>query len=231
MSTGFYVPNKIANSYVENKRNRTGEFVYESDLQDIGVETQAAIQSLNKSYSSVINDAYINYLNSKQKIMNSNLGQGYKEAYVQQQEQALQHDMEQATLSAAETKQALLKQQYEQNLGVKQAFETDVNYTDRVDVELGKYLEYLKTVTTKAGQSYYDAMVSGHGLKDIDAAVGIKAQDVYDALYNAAPKDYYNEKGEVDLKTRKKTLIFAHEKIYFYPICCFGTTDFVFPNT
>ena len=35
-TSGFYVPPRVAESYVKTKRTETGEFQYDSALQDIG---------------------------------------------------------------------------------------------------------------------------------------------------------------------------------------------------
>lgn len=209
--TSYFLPNKIANSYVASKRTGTGEYMYDSALQDIGIETQAAIQSLNKSYSNVINDAYTNYLNSKRSIMSSNLGQGYKEAYIEKQQEALQETTAQASLSAAETKQQLLQQQYESQDTVGKAFQTEVLNMEQVGTQLTNYMEYLKNVYGEAGTSYYEDIISGKGLTDLDTKVGLKAEDIYDLLYNAQPKGYSTEGGEAAmgwmdwLKTQIKT--------------------------
>lgn len=209
--TSYYVPNKIANSYVANKRTETGEYMYDSAMQDIGMETQAAVQSLNKSYSNVINDAYTNYLNSKRSIMSSDLGQGYKEAYIEKQQKALQETTAQAGLSAAETKQQLLQQQYESQAAVGKAFQTEVLNMEQVGTQLTNYMEYLKNVYGEAGTSYYEDVISGKGLTDLDTKVGLKAEDIYDVLYNAQPKGYSTEGGEAAmswmdwLKTQIKT--------------------------
>ena len=189
---GYYLPNKVANDYIANKRSETGETIYEGELQNIGMDTQAAIQSLNKTYSNVINDAYSSYLNSKRSIVNSNMGQGYKEAYMQRQEQAYGDQMEEAYLSAAETKQDILKQQAESNALVGKAFQNEVLNMEKVATNLTAYMNYLKTIS-KDGVSYYDTLVDNQGLKDFDASVGVQAEDIYDALYNAAPLNYMTE--------------------------------------
>ena len=45
---GYYVPNRVSNEYIDSKRNEEGEYEYDSYLRDVGMNTQAAIQSLNK---------------------------------------------------------------------------------------------------------------------------------------------------------------------------------------
>ena len=120
---GYYVPNRVSNEYVDSKRNEQGAYEYDTYLQDVGMNTQAAIQSLNKDYSTTINNAYSQYLNAKNTIASSNMGQGYKEAYLQNQQQALQQNVAQASLTAAETKQQILQQAYEQQNAIGEAFQ------------------------------------------------------------------------------------------------------------
>jgi hypothetical protein len=199
--TNYYVPNKIANSYVANKRTEGGEYVYDAQISDAGMETQAAIQSLNKSYSNVVNDAYINYLNSKQNILTSNLGQGYKEKFIQQEEANLRANIQQADLSAASTKQQLLETYAEQESAIGKAFQTEVLNMEKVDTLMSSYADYLKTVKN-GGISYFDAIIKGKGLENVNASIGVKAEDIYDALYNAAPIGYMTDQGEAALNWR-----------------------------
>lgn len=196
--TGYYVPNRISNEYVATKRNEEGAYLYDTALQDVGMETQAAIQSLNKSYSETINNAYSQYLNSKYNINSSNMIQGAKEAYLQNQQQALQANVAQASLTAAETKQQILQQAYEQQNAIGSAFQTEVNNMEQVATMLSGYMEYLKGVTNKSG-SYYDAIISDKGLTDYAKDNDIYAEDIYDELYNAQPKGYTTEDSEAAL--------------------------------
>lgn len=205
MSTisGYFLPNKIANEYVASKRNEEGAYEYDTYLQDVGMQTQAAIQSLNKSYSDTINNAYSQYLNSKRTILNSNMIQGAKEAYLQNQQEALQQNIAQASLTSAETKQQILQQAYEQQNAIGKTFQNEVTNMEQVGTMLSGYMEYLKGVTNKSGSSYYDAIISGKGLSDYAKDNKIYAEDLYDELYNAQPglKDnmYTDEEGNVAL--------------------------------
>lgn len=202
MSTisGYFLPNKIANEYVASKRNKEGTYEYDTYLQDVGIQTNAAIQSLNKDYSATINNAYSQYLNAKYNINNSNMIQGAKEAYLQKQQEALQQNVAQASLTAAETKQQILQQAYEQQNSIGKAFQNEVTNMEQVGTMLSGYMEYLKGVTNGSG-SYYDAIISGKGLTDYTG--NIYAEDLYDELYNAQPglKDnmYTDEDGNVAL--------------------------------
>lgn len=201
MSTisGYFLPNKIANSYVANERNDEGELVYEGAMQDVGIKTQSAIQSLSKTYSDTINNAYSQYLNSKQSIMNSNMGQGYKEAYLQNQQEAFRQNVAQANLTSAETKQQLLQEHYKQIDTIGQAFQNEVMSMDKVGKYLESYMSYLGTMYGNDGKnktSYIDDLITAGGLTEVNQRIGIHAEDIYDKLYTATPKGYQNEKGE-----------------------------------
>lgn len=201
MSTirGYFLPNKIANEYVANKRTGEGELEYETAMQDVGMQAQSAIQSLNKNYSDTINNAYSQYLNSKYTIMNSDMGQGYKESYMQKQQEALQQNIAQASLTANETKQQILQQAYEQQNATGSAFQTEVNNMEQVGTMLSGYMEYLKGVTDSSGTSYYDAILAGKGLTDYAKDNEIYAEDIYDELYNAKLKGFETEDSEAAL--------------------------------
>lgn len=193
--TGYYVPNRVSNEYVASKRNEQGAYEYDTYLQDVGIETQAAIQSLNKDYSATINNAYSQYLNAKHNIMSSDMGQGYKEVYLQKQQEALQANVAQASLTATETKQQILQQAYEQQNAIGEAFQTEVNNMEQVSTMLSGYMEYLKGVTGSNG-SYYDAILSGKGLTEYAKDNDIYAEDIYDELYNAQLKGYTDKDGK-----------------------------------
>ena len=164
--SGYFLPNKTANEYVASKRNEEGAYEYDTYLQDVGMQTQAAIQSLNKSYSDTINNAYSQYLNSKRTILNSNMIQGAKEAYLQNQQEALQQNIAQAALTSADTKQQILQQAYEQQNAIGKTFQNEVTNMEQVGTMLSGYMEYLKGVKNKSGSSYYDTIISGKGLND-----------------------------------------------------------------
>ena len=196
---GYYVPNRVSNEYIDNKRNEEGEYEYDSYVRDVGMNTQAAIQSLNKDYSTAINNAYSQYLNSKYSINTSNIIQGSKEALLQKQQEALQANIAQASLTANETKQQILQQAYEQQNAIGEAFQTEVNNMEQVGTMLSGYMEYLKGVTDSSGTSYYDAILAGKGLTDYAKDNEIYAEDIYDELYNAQLKGFETEDSEAAL--------------------------------
>ena len=70
---GFFVPESFSASYVNNIKDKEGNYFYENQLRDIGMQKRAAIQDLNETYSDVIDNAYSSYLKSKRRVMSSNV--------------------------------------------------------------------------------------------------------------------------------------------------------------
>lgn len=193
ITSGFYIPSNVAQGFVKNIKANDGTYKYDVDTEgniyssDAHMEAQAAIQSLNKTYSNVINDAYTNYLNSKRSIMSSDIGQGYKEAYVQQQEQALQQSMAQASMNAAEARQTLGTSLVEADLAVNQQYQQEVNYMNTVAANLDKYLEYAKGLRATTTEGAYDPEGKTY-LSDYEQTQTL--ENMYDILFNLQPTGY-----------------------------------------
>ena len=98
---GFYVPASRSSDYVAQKRDTEGSFAYDKAAIELGMQKQQALQGLQKSYESTIENAYASYLAGQQNIGASQMGQGFKEAYKQQQEQNLLSNIAQANQSTA----------------------------------------------------------------------------------------------------------------------------------
>ena len=111
---GYYVPSGIASSYVANKRNAEGSYAKEADLGTVNRQEQAALQNLQQNYDQTINNAYASYLANQQAIGNSALGQGFKEEYLQQQQQQLAQNVAQANLNTANARAQIQTQAGEQ---------------------------------------------------------------------------------------------------------------------
>ena len=77
---------------------------------EIGLNKQAAIQTLNKQYSTTINNAYTNYLAANRGVQGSNMGQGYKEAYIQKSQENLVANVAESNLNAAKVRADLAGQ-------------------------------------------------------------------------------------------------------------------------
>ena len=91
MSNGWFVTSRSA-PYVLSKQNEEGSYAYKADIANVGIQKQAALQDLEKSYESTINKAYSSYLANQKTIAGTTMGQGYKELYEQaEQENLLAH--------------------------------------------------------------------------------------------------------------------------------------------
>lgn len=186
--SGYYVPGKIANSVVANQQNDKGAYVYEDALRQNSMQTQAAIQSLNKTYSDTINNAYNSYLNSKYGVMGSRMGQGYKEMYQQAIENDLQANIAQANLSSAEAKQELLQSQQEADAAVGSAFQTEVLNIEKAKDSLSNYFAYVNSLSNAEKGSYFTADEQQYSL-----------DRMYEKLLQADPRYYKDIKGKQGL--------------------------------
>lgn len=196
ITSGFYIPQNLAKSYVLNQHNQDGSYKYDVDLEgniysgEAALQAKKAIQSLNQTYSDTINNAYSQYLNSKQNINMSNMGQGYKEAYIQQQEQALQQSQMQASMNAAEARQTLAETVNKADLAVNQQYQQEVQYMNTVAANLDKYLTYIKGLRKTSDDGAYDPDGETY-LSDYEQTQTL--ENMYDVLFNAQPVGYKTE--------------------------------------
>ena len=66
---GFFVPGSRTASYVKGKTNEYGASDYYSNVNELGIQKQAALQNLSDQYASTINNAYAAYLANQRNIM------------------------------------------------------------------------------------------------------------------------------------------------------------------
>lgn len=182
---GFYVPNSVSSSYVANKRTETGALGYESTANEVGLQKQAALQELSKQYSSAVENAYNAYLAQNRSVMNSNMGQGYKEAYMQQQQEDMMAQMANMNATAANARLELGQQEANAQEQINKQFQEEVSYFDRTAKSAGDYLEYLKTLTGQDGTSTY--LEPENFEKSVD--------DMYDIIFGAQPQGYLDAEG------------------------------------
>ena len=182
--SGFYVPGTVSQSYVSNKRDESGVPVYEGQLNQIGLQKQAAMQQLNKDYSQTIDNAYGAYLNANRGVNASNMGQGYKEAYKELQQQQLMSNVASASINLEEQRAKLNSQEASAAQQIQQAYQTEVGYFDKLQQSLSDYYEYAKTLTNDSGEGYFT-----------DEELKYDINSMYDILYELQPQGYSNEDG------------------------------------
>lgn len=193
MTQGFYVPGSKSSSYVASKRNEEGSYIYDAAAGEIGLQKQAALQDLEKSYASTVENAYASYLANQRAINTAAMGEGYKEAYLQKQQEQLSANIAEANLTAANARSQINQSAQEARTTLEKQFTTEAANLDRVAASMNNYLTYIKSLSgtdekTKEALTYLSAEDSA---KSID--------ELYETLYNAQPQSLTDEKGNAGL--------------------------------
>ena len=196
MSTGFFVPKSISESFVANKKTAEGTNQWGKASSEVGLEKQAALQTLNKQYSSTINDAYSNYLLASRGIRGSDMGEGYKEAYFEATQKELASKAAEANLGAATARQEIEQGASKQLLSVQEAYDTEVANMDRVYGSANDYLSYLRTLTNKTDMT--TPYLSTDQMSGLESRA-LTIDDMYDTVWQAQPVDYLDEEGNIAL--------------------------------
>lgn len=188
---GFYVPGSRSGSYVASKRDESGSFQYDTAVNVLGAQKQAALQNLEQQYSSAIENAYASYLSTQRGINTSAMGQGYKEAYQQANQESLISNVNQAALSVAQTRQQLSEEYSAAEEQVHTQYEQEVSNIDKAVNSMSEYLNYVNSLQNASGQSYFT-----------DAQKALDIEDLYEDLYTMQPRDYYSTDAETGVKSQ-----------------------------
>ncbi len=181
--SGYYTPISSHDSYVLNKRDDDTEYTYDSASNAINLDKQAALQSLNNSYSTTISSAYSQYLIANQSVMGSSMGQGYKEAYLQAQQAALTSDISNLNVDVATARSEVESSASDSQTALSDAYDTEVSNLDRVTSSFASYKEYLSTLSVIND----DGTVSSYLTDD---QLNMDVEDLYDVLVGAQPQGY-----------------------------------------
>lgn len=188
--SGFFVPGSVSSSYVRGKRDEEGSLQYETSESLIGLQKQAALQSLEKNYASTIENAYASYLAGNRGIASSTMGQGYKDLYKQLQQQQLTQQVSDISSQMSEQKASLAEQEASAKQTLYNQFATEVGYLDKVQQMFADYFEYAKGLTKQNGNtSYLTADEKAHSV-----------DYMYDILYNLQPTDYVDAEGNMGMR-------------------------------
>lgn len=190
MTTGFFVPASISENYVANKKNAGGANVWDQASGEVGLERQSAFQSINQQYNETINNAYHNYLLANRGIRGSEMGEGYKEAYLQATQQQLASQAAEANLTAAGLRSEINQETIKRQETIQSVYDTEVANLDRVFSTANSYLTYLKTL----GKS--TDLTARYLTPDQES---LTIDDMYDTVFQAQPKDYLDEEGNIGL--------------------------------
>ena len=182
-STSFYVPGSLSGSYVASKRTSEGSLAYPAAETEIGIQKQAALQNLGKQYETTIENAYSSYLASQRGILESAMGQGYKEQYLQMQDQALAQNLAQANTNLASARAELETQESEAKTIVEKQYQQEVANLDRVASSFQNYLDYAKKLSTIDEKTKEEKFA----LNPEYAELGIDY--LYETLYGLQPRE------------------------------------------
>lgn len=192
---GFFVPDPISGSYVANKKNEQGSLKYDADLYSVGMQKQAALQDLEKSYETTINKAYNTYLANQQAISGTAMGQGYKELYEEAERENLLAQQEQTAANVANVRAQLQTQEAEALNLVRQQGAAEAANLSRVARSMSDYLTYVKSLSNKTETGLqYLSKLAGRELTE-----NTLAEEIYDELFKAQPADYTTEEDEAGL--------------------------------
>lgn len=185
---GFYsTKSPETGAFVADKRTDTGLKMYDEASGEIGLQKQQALQNLRQSYASTIDNAYASYLASQRNINTSAMGEGYKQAYLAAQDQALQQQIAQTNLSAAQSAQEIATQSAEAQSKLQEAYDAEVTNIDKVGASMSKYLEYVKSLRGRTKDGQPDDTVKAF----TDYEEKLSVDDLYERLTNLNPKDLY----------------------------------------
>lgn len=190
MKRGFFVPKSVGSDYVPNERDSQGARIWDTASQEVGLGKQAALHSINQQYSQTINNAYSNYLMANRGIRGSQMGQGYKEAYMQMTEQNLMAGIAETNLNAGQLRQQIGGQAQEQLGGIQDMMTNEIANFDRVSTTMNDYLGYVKTLSGSldASKTYLTADQQSLSL-----------DDMYDTLFAAQPQGYVDAEGNLGM--------------------------------
>ena len=187
--TNTYIPSSMSKSYVENKRTPEGTRGYLQAEQELDIQKQSALQNLEQQYASTIENAYASYLQNQRSIGMSQMGEGYKQLYRQQQEQQLASNIAQTNLSASQARQELGLQTEEAKAQLELTKQTEISNLNRVQNTMQQYLNYVKDLSSETQES---VLTPEQQEMYID--------DLYETLYSGLPlKGFTDKSGNVAL--------------------------------
>ena len=188
MKRGFFVPNSIGENYVASKQTADGTNFWDKANDEVSLGKYAAVQSINKQYSTTIDSAYSSYLMASRGIKGSSMGEGYKDAYSQVLQDQLANQVAETGMNAASVRQELNQNAATMQDMIAKAYDTETANMDRVFNSANDYLTYLKSLSGSVDptKKYLTA--------DQEA---LSIDDMYETVFNAQPRDYIDQKGEL----------------------------------
>ena len=195
MKSGFFVPSSVSDNYVSTKKTAGGTNVWDQANQEANLQKQQALQIVNKQHSATIDQAYSSYLMASHGVKGSEMGEGYKDAYLKSIEQQIAGQIEETNMNAASLRQEIGQNANSAKLGIQEMYETEVANMDRGFSYANQYLSYLAKLTTNDMKGTY--LSEEQLAKFNDGTLSI--DDMYSDVFNAQPRNYIDDKGDVSL--------------------------------
>lgn len=208
----------IARNLQEANRTYEGRKTWEEMYGAINVSEQKAIGSLQQDYASAIGQAYTSSLQNEQNIITSNIGQGYKQQALLENELALEEAFKSYQENYLQNVQTVSESATKATSEVTSLLKQQAEYTKQMAEAPYKYLEYMyenygntdlfkedlwkRYLTDKGDLKSWEAIANAGakdeagqyiGLFDDEGNLTIKGIDFYDQMMNQMS---YEHKGE-----------------------------------
>jgi len=191
---GFYVPDTLSDSFVTSKRTQEGNYAYEEQKNKVGVMEQKALQDLGESYSETINNAYSSYLANQRAILGSSMGEGFKQEYLQRQQENLMEDIANSNLSLAKARSEIEGEAESARSQIESQRLGEIEYLDRAIGSMENYMNYLDSATAVIKDEVGNDVTRTY----LESATGLtqkeynqfNVDEFYDLLLDAQPRDY-----------------------------------------
>lgn len=191
---GFYVPDTLSDSFVSSKRTQEGNYAYEEQKNKVGLMEQKALQDLGESYSTSINNAYASYLANQRAILGSSMGEGFKQEYLQKQQESLMENVANANLSLAKARSEIEGEAESARSQIESQRLGEIEYLDRAIGSMQNYMNYLDSATAVLKDEAGNDVTRTY----LESATGLTPEEYrkfnvdeyYDLLLEAQPRDY-----------------------------------------
>ena len=127
----------------EANRTYDGRKTFEQLYGNIALAEQKALSSLQQDYSSAVSEAYLSSLGQEQNILSSNLGQGFKERELEENQLALQEAFNAYQQNYIADMQSIQETTAEATGIVTSRLESQADYAKQFYESAYEYLQYL----------------------------------------------------------------------------------------
>ncbi len=185
-----FTTSNLKQQLAEMNRDYLGRKTWEELYGNIAFSEQKALASVDTNYSSAIGEAYMSSLQQEQNILSSNLGQGYKDQALLENEMALEEAFASYQQNYLQNKASVLASTTEATEQVTSALTTQAENTVAMANSAYDYLSYLY-------KEYGDTDL----FKDINWSKYLNFTPVLDAEGN----QQYDEEGNLIQESSLKT--------------------------